>query len=53
MNWKEFKEYVESQGVTDNMGIESIMFLYASEIGARPPDVCIHNNGSYKTFLIL
>ena len=27
MNWKEFKDYIESEGVTDDMDIERIFYI--------------------------
>lgn len=45
MNWKQFKDHVESEGVTDNMNIYSIQ-LMRDGLEHYPPKVVIHHGYS-------
>ena len=51
MNWKEFKEYVESEGVTDDMFIGRI-YLMEDRIPKNPPIVKILKLGINEIVII-
>ena len=46
MKWIEFKKYLESKGVTDNMDIDGIEFWGVNE--ADELDIDLYNNNSFS-----